>query len=190
MLKLRSVRKTTGVNTKCLNVFLFSIYLSHVLPAQLIRKNTIYFELAGAAGVYSINYDRLLLDDFDNNISLRIGFSYLNLFDDNQHIIKGIPVGISYLTAFENLYTELGVSFSVLSESYQTMNGRSEVQTENIMLIPSIRMGIRRQQTDKRLFWNALFQLSGLINGKDKNFERPLDASLVAYLSLGLGYSI
>ena len=75
----------------------------HELP-----KNTVYAEALGASILYSVNYDRLLFNDW---ISLRAGFSYvplpgLDLFT--------IPLAINFTgISYKSHIAELGVGTTI-----------------------------------------------------------------------------
>jgi len=75
--------------------------------AQEITRNNIYFEAGGTSFFYSINYERLLLDNFEKNVTARVGFMYLNYFDDRQREMKGIPISISYIHRIGRNFLEL-----------------------------------------------------------------------------------
>lgn len=78
-----------------------------------VKYNSIYFELFGNGGLYSINYDRL----FTENIGGRIGFMYLPSIDfvltSAENIIV-VPVMLNYL-AGENSRLELGAGIVFVS---------------------------------------------------------------------------
>ena len=60
--------------------------------AEPLSRNTIFFETFGAGiNLYSINYDRILVDDM---LSARAGFSYLPLFGITW---TTIPLTVNYI---------------------------------------------------------------------------------------------
>ncbi len=92
--------------------FAFQILLCMNSNAQ-IKSNSLYFELFGNGGLYSINYDRL----FTENIGGRIGFMYLPSIDfvlTSADNIIVVPVMLNYL-AGENSRLELGAGIVFVS---------------------------------------------------------------------------
>jgi len=80
-----------------------------------IAKNTVFVELFGNGGIYSINYDRMLVKKNKIKISGRIGFSLLPVYNNiftyplelsafygKKH---NVEIGIGYTPVF-NLYNE------------------------------------------------------------------------------------
>jgi hypothetical protein len=84
---------------------LFSKCFSQDIPA---KKNSLYFELFGNAGYYSINYER----SFHPNIYCRIGFETFatsGLFDrTTTGRITAVPVIVSFLTGHGKHHLEFG----------------------------------------------------------------------------------
>ncbi len=155
-------------------------------------RNNVFFEAGGAAFFYSINYERLLLKKADHNLGVRVGFSYLNLFDDRGRQFTGLPVGISYLKKLKNKFLETGLSFSGLIDQYDipradNVNSRA---IKELVLIPSFRLGIRKQPIKPGLFWNALLQYSLVAVDDYKTYKwDDAERNSIPFLSLGLGYA-
>ena len=163
---------------------------------QELKRNAIYFEAGGATLFYSINYDRLISINKNRNLAARVGVMYLNLLNDNQRVFKGIPLGISYLERINKNFIEFGVSASAISDTYypdfSDSLGNSGISSElikDLILMGSLRIGIRHQPSHNRFFWNALFQNSLLIVGKMDDFSKPFEESYLPFLSFGAGYS-
>ncbi len=158
--------------------------------AQDVKRNTVYLELGGASYFYSINYGRLLFNNQEINLSVRMGYMYLNLFNENSRTMHGLPIGLSLLKRLKKNYLEAGISGSVIFDSYYSLNQYDQIigSTDEIILIPSIRIGIRHQPMTKRVFWNALAQFSMLAVGDRPDFKQP-EIHAMPFLSLGIGYS-
>lgn len=77
------------------------------------KPNSIYFEVFGNGGLYSLNYDRL----FTENIGMRIGFMYLPsidfIFTSAENLIA-IPIMANYFLG-ENNKLELGAGIVYVS---------------------------------------------------------------------------
>jgi hypothetical protein len=93
-------------------LFLLIILFSLSSNAQ-IKSNSIYFELFGNGGLYSINYDRLITE----NLGGRIGFMYLPSIDfvitSAENIIV-VPLMVNYF-AGDNNKLELGAGIIYVS---------------------------------------------------------------------------
>jgi len=182
---------------RILTLIILTMYLSFEgANAQELKRNTFYFEAGGASLFYSINYDRLLKNNDERNIAIRMGVMYLNMFNDNQRVFKGIPLGISYLERIKKNFIEFGISVSAISDTYYPdfsysfgNSGISSELTNDLVLMGSLRIGIRHQPSDSRFFWNALFQNSFLIVGEMDDFSAPFEESYLPFVSFGAGYS-
>lgn len=97
---------------KTKTLFALMILVSLNLNAQ-IKSNSLYFEILGNGGLYSINYDRLITE----NLGGRIGFSYLPsidiIFSSVENLIV-IPVMVNYF-AGEDSKLELGAGIIFVS---------------------------------------------------------------------------
>ena len=86
-------------------------------------KNSVYLELAGPGLAYSLNYDRVIADEF----SARIGFSYLSVGASAESgdttasaeaSYWAVPITANYLGISSGTHTlELGAGGSVISAS-------------------------------------------------------------------------
>ncbi|SDL36861.1 hypothetical protein SAMN05421823_105316 [Catalinimonas alkaloidigena] len=158
-----------------------------------VARNTVYFEAGGAAFFYSLNYERLLFKSSDQNLAVRVGFTGVPMFDRRRHVL-GVPVGASYLNRLRasNKYLELGVSVAGLLDRYDST---PEPQTagyerNELVAIPSIRAGLRKQPQGRGLFWNALLQASLLAVDDASHFSfAQAEKQVLPFLSAGLGYS-
>ena len=125
-------------------LLLFLIFLQ---PAYSQSKpNSVYFELIGNGGLYSINYDRLITD----NVSGRIGFMYLSKLDlifltvDNIVII---PVTLNYLIGNGNNKFEIGAGIDYVNSSGGSLFGyKTNVTVTQIFGTATI--GYRYRQKD------------------------------------------
>ncbi len=98
-----------------------------VSPAQAqdapLPKNSLYLELGGNALAYSINYDRLLNDDF--SVRAGIGFFSTDLDEGGSSSIAGIPILANYLLGSGNSRLELGAGLLIVTGSFD-LAGASE----------------------------------------------------------------
>jgi hypothetical protein len=104
-IKSVAIRKNAN-NDISIDIFSFA-YIQN--KKDTWKKNTIYFELLGNGGVYSVNYDRLL----SPSMSLRFGVSYLPTGNDISTIT--IPIMFNFLAGGGNSKFEVGVGIMVFS---------------------------------------------------------------------------
>jgi hypothetical protein len=90
-------------------------------------KNSIYFELFGNGGLYSVNYER----NFHSNIDLRIGFSFYSehnsdLFGTNTYTIwtTTVPLTLTWLSGKKANHFEIGggTLFGKRRQEYDSSN--------------------------------------------------------------------
>ncbi|MGK7391119.1 MAG: hypothetical protein ACNS60_12240 [Candidatus Cyclobacteriaceae bacterium M2_1C_046] len=161
-----------------------------------ILRNNVYFELGGAAFFYSLNYERLLLNSKKHNLAPRIGFEYINLFGESKREFVGIPIGISYLKHLKkNIHLETGFTFSVIYDNYYPLSSNnlgqtyySDQRTEEFIIFPSLRLGIRKQPEKKAIFWNTSLQFSK-VSLYDVEKKRTYEGYYLPFASFGIGYS-
>jgi len=92
-------------------IFLFN-------AGQLISQqhpNSIYLELMGSGGLYSLNYDRM----FTPNIGGRIGFSYFSFTSDNFFFpsvdMYMFPISLNYFAGEGNSKFEIGSGVTIVT---------------------------------------------------------------------------
>jgi hypothetical protein len=131
-----------------LSIFLF--YTSPIYPQQ--RPNSIYLELLGSGGVYSINYDRL----FTPNIGGRIGFSYLSL--DKDFIIPEVtmyffPLSFNYFVGNGSSKLEFGVGMTFVTGQFDWFG----LKGSGSIVIANFNIGYRYQPVDGGLLFRIGF---------------------------------
>lgn len=146
-----------------------------------ISKNTVYLELLGNGGVYSFNYDRILLTKTLFKISGSVGISYIPPSFRYNHTFT-YPLEINLLYGIRNHF-ELGIGYTPVFNLYK----------EDIFKIyddysyPALRIGYRFQKPNGGFFLRA-----GLLLYIGKN-EFITDYSNYGnnrtWISLGFGYT-
>lgn len=170
-------------------ITVFTIAFVTTTKAQNITKNNVYFEIGGASLFYSMNYERLMFKSDKNNISVRIGIMYLNFFNDTERTMSGVPIGVSYLKKIRKKYLEVGLSGSMIYDSYYLNSNVEEPHhIQDLVLMPSIRAGIRHQPKVGGLFWNALLQYSVTAVDNINNFNNS-EINSFPMVSFGVGYT-
>lgn len=82
--------------------------------APEVARNAVYVELLGSAGLYSVNYDRLLSD----HVSARVGVMFVGGVDIENGDKAGVllaPVVASYLVGGGSNQLEAGLGFGLAS---------------------------------------------------------------------------
>ncbi len=147
-----------------LNLRLVSIVLSilvfvdvqgqELTKNNLPSENTLFFEVGGAAGIASINYDRLFLSINDRiRLSGRIGISSYSDFHENIPPDLFIPFGVFAMYAYGINNIELGVGGTYLNYSSRAIGLDGNVgfvRNKELLLNPSI--GYRLQKTGGGIF--------------------------------------
>lgn len=84
-----------------------------------MQKNTFFVELLGNGMFYSLNYDRVLVDEQNWKVSGRIGMMYFPGFKNSSRQIAGSPVEVSYWIGKNSHYFEVGLGFTPIYDTYQ-----------------------------------------------------------------------
>ena len=79
-----------------------------------IASNTLFFEVAGAAYWYSVNYDRMISEE----VSFRIGYASLPSFSDgDSEGARVVPIMVNYLFGKGSSKLEVGGGFGTIVSS-------------------------------------------------------------------------
>ena len=112
---MRRLRVKLGAEFMTVGVLTVSLLGSFPARAQSARdsssnfsSNTIYVELGGAGGLYSVNYDHRI----SKEIGFRLGFTAWS-------IVTGFPVTLNYLVGSKGHYLELGIGAVLGFTSFQ-----------------------------------------------------------------------
>lgn len=160
--------------------------LAHSLkdPRQF-RKNTLFIEILGNGATFTLNYDRLLVQNKGFKVAGRIGYSVLPKLLE----ITSIPIEISLLISDQgNHHLEIGSGLSYI-KGLKTENvivdftGSSKYISESLYI--PFRIGYRYQRQRGRLFLKAGVVPMVSINEFENKFKRGY------YIWLGgaVGYS-
>jgi len=131
---------------------LYAVKAQELVPEP--KRNTIFVELLGNGGIYSLNYDRILISKEKWKLAGRAGVSYFNFFDDFNTQFYAIPLEVSHLLGKGNHFLETGLGFTPL---YKTSEGIGEINInqETLFLISTARLGYRYQRKDGGFFFKA-----------------------------------
>ena len=161
-------------------VLLF-IFTSSYSQSELIKKNSVSFELAGAGLFYSVNYDRLILVDEKIRFSITTGFWYIPQIEtiSDFQSFAGATIGFNTLFGKKTHFAEFGFGFSYINMRQE--NGHMFHTT----YIP-VRIGYRYQKDEGGLFLRASFMP---IFENYQNIDVKVLAVFTPYLALAVGYS-
>lgn len=141
---------------------LFCVFAVSAVSAQnyqqVVKKNTLFLELGGNGGYYSINYDRIVLDKQNWKLAGRIGAMIyreeLNYLESNHQLTSAVPLELSYLRGKGNHLLELGLGLTPVYQNY--VNPEESRVSEQLMLATG-RIGYRYQRSEGGLFFKAGF---------------------------------
>ena len=148
----------------------FSISAQKIDISAVNAKNSIYFEMAGHGGLYSINYERVL----DSKLTLRAGVSYMNTSDGFLSIrYASIPLSFSELIPIDkDSFFEIGMFTTVF---FQFHDNRLDT-----WIGPTI--GFREQDLFQSRGMVKLFFSPFFITGADNKF------AMTGGLAFGAGF--
>lgn len=107
-------------------------------------KNNVQLELLGSAGLYSINYERIIFNQNKYKTVGEIGFSFLSMKDWNG---VSFPVSINQLISFQNHHIELGVGVAPNYVSGKYFTGWDDIY--------SARIGYRYQKPNRKFIFRV-----------------------------------
>jgi hypothetical protein len=147
-----------------------------------ISKNTVYLELLGNGGIYSFNYDRIILTKKLFKISGSIGISYIPPSVRYNHTFT-YPAEINFLYGKRN-YLELGIGYTLVFNLYK----EDIFKIYDIYSYPVLRISYRLQKPNGGFFFTT-----GLLFYFAKN-EFITDYSNYSnnktWIGLGFGYTL
>ena len=117
------------------------LYAGPAYPQQ--HLNSIYLELLGSGGIYSINYDRL----FTPNIGGRIGFSYLSTEQDfiiPELTMYIFPLSFNYFVGNGSSKLEFGAGMTFITGDYDWLGSKGS----GSVVVANLNIGYRYQPVD------------------------------------------
>lgn len=132
---------------------LFLLGISTSTQAQDgFKKNTVFGELAGSGGLFSLNYDRRL-GDAPTGFGMRTGVGYFQWSSDR---FVTIPIIANWLIGSNGKYLELGAGLSLAYAETFEHNPNMAVSMEDfepssrfgLWQTPLLNIGYRRQPVD------------------------------------------
>ena len=174
--------KRRVIKVKTINHWLLILVLSIlIVPCQsnaqyslaAPKQNQVYLELGGNGVIYSINYERLLSENF----SLRGGFGITPGFFFVEGTFIDIPVTASYLIGSERSKLEMGLGATFLASSNVEVFGLDS-NDQSLIILTGI-VGYRYISPSGfvfRIFFTPLYSSEG-------------DPPFVPYFGLSFGFA-
>ncbi len=164
-------------------LILFLLLSATTLVPQAIAQNddeddevatqSIFFELLGAGGIYSFNYDTRFQDRPDG-VGARIGLSYLATDED---AVFSIPVMLNYLLGKNGNYFEVGLGATYINVDFEFLGGENESAEQTVF--GTMTFGYRLQPVDGGFQFRA---------GVAPIFTREVFIPYWPYLSFGYAF--
>jgi hypothetical protein len=162
------------------------LFAQHRSNPQSFRKNTVFIEILGNAGTYSLNYDRLLYQSKGYKLAGRLGFSF---FPKKTYNIQSMPFELSVMFfASGNHHIEIGSGLSYIKgletkDVITDFTGSRKYVSESLYL--PFRLGYRYQRQRGRLFLKAgVIPMIGIYE-----FEKEFSNKSHVWLGGAIGYS-
>ena len=142
------------MKTLLVAVIIIAFYLNVIAQdSNIIASNSVYIELLGNGVPYSLNFDRIVVQNPKLKIAARIGISYMPTFIFSNRIIT-IPLELTTLVGEGKHFFEFGPGFTFMHQKYDENDPTvitsvtDPTDYVNIYLQPSLRFGYRYQKPD------------------------------------------
>lgn len=155
------------ISTEKVIALIGAIFTFHMSIAQELPSNSIYLEIFGNGGFYTLNYEKTFQVK-DELFNLRVGFGDypIKVGDELVHRI-GVPFGLSkdyHLSELFTLQAGIGVSYirglDIGSLKNDTINITEP--SKGIYLVPSIGIAARKKRFFFRFNYDPLFAVVDL----------------------------
>lgn len=150
----------------------FFVFLTLFLPfknnAQIDLQHSVYAELAGSAGIYSINYDLIAFKFNDLKLGARAGLSFLSEGYEGSSVDLHLPITLNLMYTFkERHHAELGIGTQIASYEIRKINSAEDVGfTRKTEALGNYTLGYRYQQPEGgfmfRVFYSPFFYQDGI----------------------------
>lgn len=127
---------------------------------SITKRNTIYLELLGQGGIYSVSGDRLFRIDKRVKTSVSLGVTIFTNFNSNSFF--GIPVSYNFLFGKKSSHLELGAGLSAMVSTsnylqYPKVGLPYYGVVKNYFLSFTPKIGYRYQKQKGGFFFRATF---------------------------------
>lgn len=118
-----------------------------------IRRNSVQFDLGGPGFIYSLNYERMLINGRRKKTAIQIGASYYPPSTGIRDI--WIPIGVNELFSRREHHLEVGLGWIIIREA--SRDSENEVVEWSWSYMMSARIGYRYQRPDGKFVFRAAF---------------------------------
>jgi len=146
------------------------------------KNSSIFIELGGHAGLWSINYDASLLE-FNKNAHLQtsIGVGLFSEFKNDQFVDVFCPITISALLGNDKHFVEVGVGQTISNYSHRDWNNQTRYGRKTEILT-NLKLAYRFQSLQSR-FLLRLAYTPFIILDSQKPFQHWFGLSVGLQLS-------
>ena len=141
------------------------------------RLNGLYLEVLGPGALYSIGYERILLNQELFKTSLQSAAAWYPL--ENGLMSITIPVSINEILSFNSHHIKIGVGTILILKE---LNG----PVKNTDILAHLRIGYRYQPVTGRFFWEV--SLIPFLQGDTSTFGMDVFGSMTAHLWAGMTF--
>ncbi len=178
-----------GLYSLVLTLLIFAVTPAKAQQAQeQLRRNSIFLEVGGNGGFYSLNYDRMLLEAEYWRLAGRAGVMYYSTVsggrEEGRSSWLAVPLEVSWLHGRKSHFLELGLGVTPLYQKYP-QEGSVAPESE-LRLLPVGRLGYRYQQREGGMFYKAGFTPMAQFS-KERNLGH---STLLPWFGLAVGYTL
>jgi hypothetical protein len=147
-------------------------------------RNNAYLELLGNGGVYSINYERIVVE----NVALRLGFGAFKsgtLFGEGTQSIVTVPVMVNFLSGKKKGKFEAGAGFLFGRQKFRSSFGSGNNTASPILDLTGV-IGYRHQPSTKGFMYRVGLTPFYALKGGDDPYP---DSGFSLSGGVSVGYS-
>ena len=151
-------------------------------------KNNAQLELGGHGILYSVNYERFIINKEKFKTAIQLGVAYYPPFTGLRDV--WIPVGVNEIISFGKHHIEAGIGTIIIRESTRGVDNQAVDWDWNGFF--SGRLGYRYQKTDGKFLWRAGFTPVIESTLFDHATAIPRESLFIAFYplaALSVGYS-
>ncbi|MEZ4956567.1 MAG: hypothetical protein R2825_23620 [Saprospiraceae bacterium] len=140
---------------KTITLCLFTLawlYLNAQQSESFYHKNNLQLELGGHGLFYSLNYERILVNDIKMKMTAKVGASYYSPGSGN--IGFWLPFSVNGLLSFDMHHVEFGIGQVLTKDRIGSSQGRS---LDSWDMLGSMTLGYRWQKPESRFLFRAVF---------------------------------
>lgn len=152
-------------------------------PTKFDNKNSVQLEAGGHGMLYSLNYERILINSDRFKTTAQVGISYYP--PSWGYIELWMPIGINEILSFGNHHVEAGVGIVPVRSPSPLMEIDNTYSPWSAFL--SARLGYRYQKPDGKLLFRVGF--TPLAEGNLRNLGKGFDLNIYPLVGVSFGYS-